>query len=151
MFKHILFVCTGNICRSPTAEAILRVRLRDQGVLKGRVVESAGTMGVVGEAADPLTFEVALERGVDLSDHRARQATPLLLEKADLILTLDRSHEAWIARRLPHLRGRVHLLGRWQNNRDVEDPYGLPRAKSVEAFELIDELLDDWLPRIVDK
>ncbi len=146
MFKHVLIVCTGNICRSPTAEAILRARLGEDG--KGRTVASLGTMAMVGEPAHPLTFEVALDRGIDLSGHHARQATGLLLSQADLILTLDRGHENWINSRHPELRGRVHLLGRWDSNKDVADPYGFARQASIEAFEQIEKYVDAWLPRI---
>ncbi len=140
-------VCTGNICRSPTAEAILRARLGENA--KGRTVASLGTMALVGEPAHPLSFEVALERGIDLSGHHARQATKLLLSQADLILALDRGHENWIASRQPELRGRVHLLGRWDGNKDVPDPYGFAREVSVEAFEQIEKYVEAWLPRIV--
>ncbi|MEK6805957.1 MAG: low molecular weight protein-tyrosine-phosphatase [Pseudomonadota bacterium] len=147
MFKHILMVCTGNICRSPTAEAILRSRLGEN--VKGRTVASLGTMAMIGEPAHPLTFEVALERGIDLSGHHARQATKLLLSQADLILALDRGHESWMVSRYPELKGRVHLLGRWDGNQEVADPYGFPREASVKAFEQIEKYVETWLPRIV--
>ncbi len=140
-------VCTGNICRSPTAEVILRTRLAEN--LKGRTVASLGTMAMVGEPAHPLTFEVALERGIDLSGHHARQATKLLLSQADLILALDRGHANWINSRGPELKGRVHLLGRWDGDKEVADPYGFPRQASIEAFEQIEKYVEAWLPRIV--
>lgn len=149
MFKHIVFVCTGNICRSPTAEAILREELRDREMLEGRTVASLGTSAMVGEPAYPLTFEVALERGIDLSGHRARQATGLLLTQADLILALDRGHLSWVNARFPQLRGRTHLLGRWNGNAEVADPYGRGREKSAEAFDRIEEYMAEWFPRIV--
>ena len=145
MFRKILVVCTGNICRSPLGEVLLQQRLRSR---RGVEVRSAGTGAMVGWPADPLSIEVARAHGLDLSAHRAQQADPLLLSSSDLILTLDQSHSAWLHRRVPELRGRVHKLLKWQENRDIADPYGEPLAAFELAWEEIESGVEDWLKKI---
>lgn len=126
------------------AEALLRARLG------GRVqqVASAGTGALVGYPADPFAVEVAGEHGLDLSAHRAQQATQPLLSSMDLVLTLDQTHSDWLNRQYPQLRGRVHKLMKWRENVDVEDPYRRPREAFVQAFEDIEAGVEDWLRRL---
>lgn len=144
MFNRIIVVCTGNICRSPIGEALLRERLR------GRVedVSSAGTGALVGYPADPMAVEVAAEHGLDLSAHRARQATLPLLSQMDLILTMDQSHNDWLNHQYPQLRGRVYKLLKWRQDDDVADPYRRPREAFEAAYADIEEGVEDWLKRL---
>ncbi len=144
MFNHILVVCTGNICRSPMGEALLRRHLEPKGVK----VLSAGTGALIGYPADPLTVEVAAAHGYDLSAHRAQQATLPLLSASDLILTLDQSHNDWLNSNYPQLRGRVHKLLKWGGNYDVEDPYRRPRSAFEEAWGEIEVGVGDWLKKL---
>ncbi len=106
--KRILFVCTGNICRSPLAEALLKRALHERAV-EDVSVESAGTGAWDGAPASEGAYLVALERGLDLSGHRARLLTREIVEDAAMILTMARHHRA----RVHELggEGRVHVLG----------------------------------------
>ncbi|HUP91662.1 MAG TPA: low molecular weight protein-tyrosine-phosphatase [Solimonas sp.] len=149
MFNKILVVCTGNICRSPIAEALLRQRLAEKDKGQGqRTIASAGVAALIGYPADPLAIEVSRDAGLDIQDHRAQQATQPLLSAMDLILTLDQTHNDWITRTYPQLRGRVHKLLRWRNNGDVADPYRQGRAAFDKAFEDIQLGIGDWLKRV---
>lgn len=144
MFSRILVLCTGNICRSPMAEALLRERLtqRDCSVL------SAGTHALLGHPADSNACQVMLARGMDISTHRAQQATLELLTSADLILTLDHTHRKWIDGQFPQLRGRAFKLRKWSGDADVIDPYMLPLSAFEKAFEDIRSGVDEWVSRL---
>lgn len=148
MFDKILIVCTGNICRSPIGEALLRDRLAQKNPSRPRRIMSAGVGALVGHPADPLAIEVCREAGLDIDGHRAQQATLPLMSSMDLILTLDQSHSDWINRQYPQLRGRVHKLLKWRKDADVPDPYRQPREAFDQAFELIEYGVDDWLKRL---
>jgi protein-tyrosine-phosphatase len=120
-----VLVCTGNICRSPLAEALLRAALKERGV-EGVDVSSAGTGAWDGAPASEGAYLVGLERGLDLSGHRARLLTREVVEQADLILTMARHHRA----RVQELggEGRVHVLGEYAGRSpdegEVSDPFG---------------------------
>jgi len=142
MFNRILVVCTGNICRSPIAEGLLKAALPKV------QLSSAGTAAVVGAPADPHSMTVSAQHDCDLSTHRARQITSGMLQDNDLILVLDASHQNWLNARYPQYRGKVHKLGKWQNDQDVPDPY----MQELEVFERcylhIESLVQDWVKRI---
>lgn len=144
MFKRLIVICTGNICRSPIAEALLRARLG------ARVdhVESAGTGALIGYPADPLATAVAAEYGLDIRAHRAQQATLPLLASMDLILTLDQSHNDWINNQYPPLRGRVHKLLKWRGNEDIADPFRQPREAFEASFQAIEAGVESWLAKL---
>ena len=90
---RVLFVCTGNICRSPTAEAVARHFIQAAGLADAIEVDSAGTNGYhAGEAPDPRTRKVAQLRGYDLADLRARKLEVLDFQRFDLVLAMDRGH-----------------------------------------------------------
>ncbi len=123
MTRRVLFVCTGNICRSPLAEALLVRALKERGI-DGVGVTSAGTGAWDGAPASEGAYLVGLERGLDLSAHRARLLTRELVEQADLILTMARHHRA----RVDELggEGRVFVLGEYagRGGDEVSDPFG---------------------------
>lgn len=123
--RRVVLVCTGNTCRSPLAEALLRQALGAQGLADVEVM-SAGTGAWEGAPASEGAYLVGLERGLDLSAHRARLITGELVAASDLILTMARHHRA----RILELGGgnQVHLLGEYAGrsgaNEEVADPFG---------------------------
>ncbi|MFO1427149.1 MAG: low molecular weight protein-tyrosine-phosphatase [Steroidobacteraceae bacterium] len=125
---HILFVCLGNICRSPTAEAVLRtIALREA---PGRLarVDSAGTADYhIGEPPDRRSQQHAQRRGYDLSSLRARQVEPQDFERFDLLLAMDAQNLAELRRIAPATqRRRVHLFLEYAGHApeiEVPDPY----------------------------
>jgi protein-tyrosine phosphatase len=119
--KSVLFVCAGNICRSPIAEALFKHLAQSRPALSSLVVGSAGTVAMDGNRATPETRQVARdELGLDLSGHRARNVEGL---DADLILTMDRMVTRELRRFKPD--GRVMLLGEYAADGEaVDDPYG---------------------------
>ena len=133
--RSVLFVCTGNICRSPTAEAVLRHQAEAAGIELH--VESAGTgRWHIGCPPDERAQRHAKGRGYDLSRLRARQVEPFDFERFDLIVALDRGHLRELQRMAPPgRRDRIRLL---LPERDVPDPYyGGP-----EGFEHVLDLVE---------
>ncbi len=122
---HILFVCSGNTCRSPLAEAILRRMVAEAG-RSDITVSSAGTGAYDGAPASEGAYLVALESGLDLSAHRATLLDRDLIAQADLILAMSRGHVSRVERMGG--AGRVHLLGDYaaaeEPDREVRDPFG---------------------------
>jgi low molecular weight protein-tyrosine phosphatase len=141
---RILFVCTGNICRSPTAEAVARKMIRQAG-LEGRVeVESAGTHGLhAGEAPDPRTRKAALLRGYDLSRQRARMLEIMDFQRFDLLLAMDQGHYEIMMRRSPPVyRPKIRLFmsfARQHQGEEVPDPY----YGGVQGFERVLDMCED--------
>jgi len=138
----ILTVCTGNICRSPLAEAMLAAELAD------RRIASAGVRALVGYPADPNAQAVALEHNLDVSSHVARQIDAQLIHDHELVLAMETPQMEWIVRQFPQARGRVFLLGHWSGNAEVPDPYRHPLDAFRDSYSLIAQYLAQWRSRV---
>lgn len=148
MFR-ILFVCMGNICRSPTAEGVMRRRLDEAGLTKLVQVDSAGTYGAhAGEGPDGRSQRAAKARGVDLSRLRARQVEPRDFDKFDLILAMDRRNLEVLREQCPKWQqSKLKLLMSYgsSDGEEVPDPYyGGPKG-----FEVVFDLVDDAVTGLI--
>ncbi len=147
--KKILFVCLGNICRSPAADGITKALVERRGLADRVLVDSAGTANYqVGKGADPRMFTAAGRRGYDLQT-RAKQLTPAMIREHDLVIAMDRENLReiiLISRGDPnHVRLLSDFLGpSWP--RDVPDPYQGDEA----GFEYVLDMLEEACPNILD-
>ncbi len=151
MIQRILFVCTGNTCRSAMAEALFRKMLQDELGEAAAAIEvlSAGTWTFDGSAASPNAITVMAEAGIDLSGHRSRQITTDLLQSVDLILTMTEEQKEDVLQLAPTVGERLFTLiefatavngledsaendavssQNWPASRNINDPYGLSVA-----------------------
>lgn len=141
---RVLFVCMGNVCRSPTAQAVFRRLLEVEGIAEKVEVDSAGTHGFhLGEQADPRTSRAVASRGYDLSGHRARKIAWQDLQDFDLILAMDKTNLDNLRRiASPEQQKKIRLLMEYAANFDddeVPDPYyGLGHT-----FDLVSDMIED--------
>ncbi len=149
--RHILFVCTGNICRSPMAAALLRHKLAADGKADQVEVSSAGTWALVGRPASERGRIKRSERGIDMADHRARDVDAEMIRQADLVLTMTESHREALLVEFPEARDKTFLLAEMVGRGyDIADPYGgSPEEYDACARELAD-LVERGYGRILE-
>lgn len=141
MFEKILVVCDGNICRSPTAAFMLANKL-------GRVVESAGFVGLDGRDMDDSARKVAIERGQEFPVHVARKLTREMCSYADLILVMENKHLEKMRSLAPEATGKTMLLGQWSLKKEIPDPYKRDRETYKVVFSQIEEAVSQWANRL---
>ena len=153
MKQRILFVCLGNICRSPAAEAMLRLLVEREGLSDGVEIDSAGTYGGhSGERSDPRMRRAAAVRGIEMT-HRARQVREEDFERFDRIIAMDDNNYEALFRLAPDRAAGQKIyrfrefLRRNPNWSYIPDPY----YEGHEGFELVLDLLEDGCQTIVDE
>lgn len=145
MYERILVVCTGNICRSPVGEFLLRSTLN--AASRKADVRSAGVGALAGDPAHDTAIAMMASRGLDLSAHRAQQATPELCRWAQLVLVMESHHREALTQIDATVRGKTFLLGHW-SKQEIPDPYKRNQQAWDEAVALIDAGVDAWSKRL---
>ncbi|MFA6309660.1 MAG: low molecular weight protein arginine phosphatase [Clostridia bacterium] len=164
-FKNILFVCTGNTCRSCMAEGFFNNSIKKDDFLKANYISSsAGILAWEGEPANADSTEVmASKYGIDISECKARRISNKIIEKSQLILTMTLEHKDFILSGYPNTASIIFTLKEYANfldiNRpavfdsygfDVEDPYNLEHEIYVKCAEEISGLVDKVIKRLTD-
>ena len=139
--RYILFVCTGNSCRSVMAKAMLEKFLKQAGLSKKVKVDSAGTSSYFGMTAAQNTIDVMKEAGADVSTHKGKSITPDLLKKSDSIFVMSRSHRSAVLGMLPEVDSKLKLL---KENQDIPDPIG----KSLDEYRCIRDMIENEIENI---
>jgi protein-tyrosine-phosphatase len=149
--RNILFVCTGNTCRSPLAAGFLK-KLLERNFLCEMEIGSAGLTALPGSPASFHSLRVALENSVYLEEHQARLVTPELIDKADLIVVMEPGHRQQLLDSYPQTSGKILLLRHFarygSQERGIHDPYGLNPEAYRFCFEDIKECVESlhqWL------
>ncbi|MBC3883679.1 low molecular weight protein-tyrosine-phosphatase [Undibacterium griseum] len=142
--SSILFVCMGNICRSPTAEGVFRAKAKAAGLLDQLVIDSAGTHAYhVGEAPDARSHVFAIKRGFDLSSQKARQVRAEDFIRFDLVLAMDKNNLQLLEAACPAAyRHKLHLFMHYARNtpaEEVPDPY----YGGARGFDTVLDYIED--------
>jgi len=142
---NILVICTANICRSPAVAMLLQESLANKSVK----VSSAGTLALNGNKAEDTMRKLLVERGLhQIEDHRSQALMPHHLSQADLIFCMEHEHVARVLQMNPVLKGKVKLMGHFENQSEVSDPYRQPQHVYEQSIDQMQRLTTQWVEKM---
>jgi len=150
---QILFVCSGNICRSPMAEGYLRTLMPRRLKEKVRIV-SAGTLGIFGQPASLEAIEVMHEKSIDIIGHRSQGVTKNLIDKSNIIFAMAFDHYKILRDHFPGRKKDIYLLRSFNKNKpsakdSIPDPIGLDFETYLHCRDTIEEEVKRIIPQII--
>ncbi len=149
MSHIVLFICTGNVCRSPMAAALFNARARRRGEDGELIARSAGTWALENQPASGYAFTVMAERGIDLAGHRGHTVTRQDLAEADVVIVMTRSHRDALAAEFPEARRKLHLMSQLHGGEyDIADPYSGSLAEYGYTAQELENLIQDGYDKI---
>jgi protein-tyrosine phosphatase len=147
---HILFVCTGNTCRSPMAEAYFRYLIKKNDI-KDITVSSAGTYAGNGESASPFAIKTLQKYEITLKEHKSSAIGREMIDKADLIIAMTASHRNRIGMICPEKLEKIKLLNEYNAGGDVGDPFGGGQDIYESCFNSMRAALDNLFDTLTNQ
>jgi len=152
----ITFVCSGNICRSPMAEGILKKLLERSKFYKQIVINSAGTLNLIPTKASEEAIKISHKNKVDISKHRSRPVEKLILDKANLIICMAMYHYNILVKNFPEYANKIFVLKsmnkeQYLNDPSIADPIGMSEEFYEKIYFEIESELRRLLPHLIEK
>jgi protein-tyrosine-phosphatase len=148
----VLFVCTANICRSPMAAALFRVKLRDIAGGENWLIDSAGTWANDGQRVSENSVKAMETRGLDIRKHRSKTVSKALLDLFDLILVMEPGHKEALQVEFPQSARRIFLLSELSGPPvPIADPYGMALERYEKTATEMESYIDAAFPKILEQ
>lgn len=149
MTHRILFVCTGNVCRSPMAQGLFNARAQREHESHLFIAESAGTWALEDQPASTNAVTAMAQRGIDITAHRGQTVSAELLERASVVIVMTRNHLDALTAEFPTYRHKMHLISELKDRiHDINDPYGGTLDEYEECARQLQDLIETGYSKI---
>jgi protein-tyrosine-phosphatase len=149
MTHRILFVCTGNVCRSPMAQGLFNARAQREGENHLYIAESAGTWALENQPASAHAITAMAQRGIDITAHRGQTISAELLDRASVVIVMTRNHLDALTAEFPTYRHKMHLMSELKGRiHDINDPYGGTLDEYEECAQQLQDLIESGYSQI---